>query len=161
MLRELEPLVAQYARSRETLLSCVARLNATQVKELLPGRDWSVQDTLSHIATNEGLMRELLRDVALGTNTALPDDFDNQRFNDEQVAAGRSKSIEQLRAELEASYAQLVALLESFTPEMLNRRGTHPAAGDTNVKEFFLAMYAHHEVHCRDVVEQVRRLLKN
>lgn len=160
MLKELEPLINQYARSRETLFAALEGLDEAQVQECLPGREWSIHDTLVHIVTNEALMITLLRDIAYGTNTALPNDFDNQRFNDEQVEAGRSKSMAQLRVELDANYARLIALLETFTPEMLNRRGTHPAEGDANVKEFLLAMYAHHEVHCRDVVEQARRWSK-
>ncbi len=161
MLKELEPLVSQYARSRETLLKCLAGLSEEQLDMCLTERDWSIHDTLVHMATNEALMTRLLQDIANGTQAALPADFDNQKFNDESVAAGRGKRIEQLRADLDASYKDLIAVLETITPEKLTRRGTHPAAGDADVKEFFLAMYAHHEVHCRDVVEQARRLRKN
>jgi hypothetical protein len=107
------------------------------------------------------LMIQLLKDIANGTNTALAATFDNQKFNDEQVALGRTKSIEQLRADLDESYRQLIGVLETITPEKLTRRGTHPAVGDADVKEFFLAMYAHHEVHTRDVVEQARRLKRD
>lgn len=161
MLKELEPLISQYARSREALHRAVEGLSPEQLEAPLPGRDWSIKDTIIHIAANERLMSKLLRDIAYGTTTALPADFDNQRFNDETVVAGRKKSIIQLRSDLDASYANLISVLETITPEMLNRRGTHPAAGDANVKEFLLAMYAHHEVHCRDIIEQARRLKKS
>lgn len=160
MLRELEPLAAQYARSRETLYKTIQGLDTAQLQEPLPGRDWSIQDTLVHIATNEALMTRLLYDIVNNTSNALPADFDNQKFNDESVAIGRTKSIEQIRHELEESYQNLMHVLETITPETIHRRGEHPASGDTDVKEFFLAMYAHHEVHCRDVVEQARRLKK-
>ncbi|HZQ08360.1 MAG TPA: DinB family protein [Anaerolineae bacterium] len=158
MLKELEPLFAQYTRSRETLYKTIESLDGEQLEECLPERDWSIKDTLVHIATNEVLMTQLLKDIANGTSSALPADFDNQHFNDEQVALGHEKSIEQIRAELDSSFANLEAVLDSITPDQLGRRGVHPAAGDTDVKEFFLAMYAHHEVHTRDVVEQARRL---
>jgi hypothetical protein len=161
MLKELEPLVSQYVRSRETLNRTLDGLSPEQYLTLLPGRDWSIKDTISHIAANEMLMTKLLRDIAQGTTNALPADFDNQRFNDESVAAGRAKSIEHLRAALDASYNNLIGVLETITPEMLHRRGTHPAVGEADVKEFLLAMYAHHEVHCRDIIEQARRLKKS
>lgn len=160
MLKELDPLVSQYARSRDVLFKALAGLSDTQLDECMPAREWSIKDTLIHIAANEKLMSKLLCDIASGTTTALPPDFDNQTFNDETVAAGRSKSIEQLRGDLDESYKTVIGALETITPETIHRRGTHPAAGDANVKEFFLAMYAHHEVHCRDVVEQSRRLKK-
>ncbi len=160
MLRELEPLVAQYARSRETLFKSIANLDATQLDECIPNRDWSIKDTYIHIATNETLMLQLLGEIANGGANALPADFDNQKFNDESVATGRAKNMEQLHADLDASYRDLIALLETLTPENIKRRGTSPSAGDVDVKEFFLAMYAHHEMHCRDVVEQARRLKK-
>jgi hypothetical protein len=160
MLKELDPLVSQYARSRDVLSKALAGLNAAQLEECLPGREWSIKDTLIHIAANEKLMTKLLHDIAEGTTTALPADFDNQKFNDETVAAGRAKSIEQLRADLDESYKGIIGELETITPETIHRRGMHPAAGDADVKEFCLAMYAHHEMHCRDVVEQVRKLKK-
>lgn len=160
MLRELDPLIAQYARSRQTLFNAIEGLNDAQLEELLPGRDWSIKDTLIHLATNEPMMIALLQNIADGGATALPDDFDNQSFNDESVTAGRKKTMQVLRAELDTNYKNLIAVLETVTPETVKRRGTHPAAGDADVKEFFLAMYAHHEVHCRDVVEQARRLKK-
>lgn len=161
MLKELEPLIAQYARSRQVLFDCIAGLNDAQLDECFPGRDWSIKDTCIHLATNEALMTNLLRDIANGGPSSLPADFDNQKFNDDTVAAGHSKNMKELRADLDKSYRNLIAVLESVTPEQLTRVGTHPAAGHTTVKEFFLAMYAHHEMHCRDVVEQSRRLKKS
>ena len=161
MLKELEPLIAQYARSREVLFKSIEGLDDAQLDECFPGRDWSIKDTLIHIAANEALMTRLRADIAEGGPSELPADFENQKYNDETVAAGRSKSMEQLRADLDASYAHIIAVLETMTPEKLNHMGTHPAAGNTTVKEFFLAMYAHHEIHCRDVVEQARRLKKS
>lgn len=160
MLRELEGLVAQYARSRETLFKSIQALTDAQLKVPMPGRDWSIQDTLVHIAANEALMTRLLSDIVHGTTNALPSDFDNQKFNEASVAAGRAKTVQQVRADLDASYAKLIAVLETITPETIDRRGVHPASGDSNAKEFLLGMYAHHEVHTRDVVKQARRLKK-
>lgn len=161
MLQDLEPLVAQYARSRQTLLQSINGLSDAELSELIPDRDWSIKDTLVHIATNEELMTHLLQEIAAGTNTALAADFDNQRFNDEHVALGRNETMAQVRADLDTSYGNLINVLETITPESLRRHGTHPAAGDSDVKNFLLAMYAHHEVHCRDVLEQSRRLRKS
>lgn len=161
MLKELEPLVSQYARSRDVLFKSIAGLTDAQLDECIPGRDWSIKDTLIHIAANEAIMTKLLADIAHGGPSSLSEDFDNQKYNDETVAAGRTKSIAQIQADLDASYRSLIAVLETITLEELTYMGTHPAAGHTTVKEFFLAMYAHHEMHCRDVVEQARRLKKS
>lgn len=152
--------MAQYARSRETLLKSREGLGDAQLNDCLPGRTWSIKDTLVHVVTNEELMTTLLRDIATGTKGQLPADFDNERFNREQVELGRSWSVAEIEQRLAESFERLKDVLASMTPEMLERRGTHPAAGDSNVKEFLLAMYAHHEVHCRDVVTQARRLRK-
>ncbi len=160
MLRELEPLAAQFARSRDTLYAALARLDEAEIQERLPGREWSAQDTLVHLSSNLELTLDLLSDIISGTRGALPADFDNQRFNDEQVARGRTETLAQVRADLERSYARLSAMLETIPIEALSRHGVHPAVGDATVKEFLLAMYAHHEIHCRDVVAQARRLKK-
>lgn len=160
MLKELEPLVSQFSRTRENLYNAVQGLALPQLDECLPGRTWSIKDTFVHIATNEMLMTRLLEGIATGTTTTLPPDFDNQRFNDEQVALARDKSVQELRKELDESFKQLIGVLGAITPDQLERRGTHPAAGETNVKEFLVAMYAHEEVHGRDVIQQARALRK-
>src|ERR1700682_5943507 len=135
MLRDLEPLLSQYARSRETLFKSITGLTDAQLDECFPGRDWSIKDTLIHIAANEGLMTGLLRDIAQGTTNAPPADFDNQTFNEESVTAGRAKSMAQIRADLDASYKQMMSVLETITLENIHRRGFHPATGDADVKE--------------------------
>src|SRR5438477_12980160 len=109
MLRDLEPLLSQYARSRETLFKSIEDLTDAQLDECFPGRDWSIKDTLVHIAANEGLMTGLLRDIAQGTTNALPADYDNQTFNEQSVAAGRAKSMAQIHADLDASYRNMIS----------------------------------------------------
>lgn len=161
MLKELEPLAAQYARSRATMLRAVHELEPEQLDDCLPGRTWSVRDTMVHLLTNEQLMLSLLRDIADGGATSLPPDFDNQKFNEEQVALASKKHAPQIEKELEASYQELMAFLESLTSDQLNLRGVHPAVGDSYLKDFFVAMYAHHEVHVRDIVDQCRRLKRS
>lgn len=160
MLKELEPMVSQFSRTRENLFAAIQGLAPQQVDECLPGRTWSIKDTMVHIATNEALMTRLLEGIATGTSTALPADFDNQRFNDEQVALAQNKGVLELRRDLDESFQRLIAVLGATTPEQLERRGTHPAAGETTVKEFLVAMYAHEEVHCRDIIQQSRALRK-
>ncbi len=117
MLRELEPLVSQYARSRQVLFDALEGLTAEQLDVCLPDREWSIKDTLVHLDTNERLMTALLADIAHGTRSALPDTFDNEKFNRQEVEKGRTKSVEQVQADLDASYAALIDILEQFTSE--------------------------------------------
>jgi hypothetical protein len=105
-------------------------------------------------------MTDLVVAIASGTARSLPEDFDNQRFNDEQVALAQMKTVEQLMQELEDSYAHLIRVLETLKQEQLEVRGVHPATGDTTLKEFLLVTYAHEETHTREIIDQARRLRK-
>lgn len=158
MLKELEPMVSQFARSRATLYDAIDGLAPEQLDVCLPDRTWSIQDTMAHIASNEVLMTRLLESIALGTATTLPADFDNEKFNQQEVEKARGKTVQELRKHLDESFEQLIAFLGTVTPDQLDRRGVHPAAGDASFKEFLLAMYAHEEVHCRDIIQQARAL---
>ena len=59
-----------------------------------------------HIATNEVLMTKLLKEIADGVSSGLSADFDNQRFNEEQVTLGRKKSMAEIRPEPRCEFRQ-------------------------------------------------------
>lgn len=153
-------MVSQFARSRGTMYDAIDGLAPQQLDECLPDRTWSIKDTMAHIASNQDLMTHLLETIALGTATSLAADFDNEKFNQEQVELARAKSVDELRRDLDNRFENLIAFLGTVMPDQLERRGVHPAAGDANFKEFLLAMYAHEEVHNRDIIQQARALRK-
>ena len=148
----------QLDMAHEDLLQAIDGLDPEQIVMPFPGRDWSIKDTLAHIASNESLMTEVLQSIANGATTCLQPDFDNDRFNAEQVALSKGKSIDQLEGELEASRQKLFKVLEALRAEQVQKIGLHPLQGRVSVKEFLVVMYAHTVSHLREIREQVWRL---
>jgi uncharacterized damage-inducible protein DinB len=158
MIKELQPIADQLAASRTQLFHAIEGLSDELLRVPFPGRDWSIKDTLAHLAANEALMTELAEGIATGKHTHLPNDFDNERFNAESVAARRDHSVRQVLEELVRSRQRLFKFLGDVKSNQLLRRGTHPLQGELTLREFLVVMYAHGVTHTREIEEQVRRL---
>ena len=158
MIKELELIADALATSHQQLVHAVDGLSEQDLREPFPGRDWSIHDTLAHLAANEALMTKLAEDITTGKRTNLPDDFDNDRFNAESVAARQDQSTPEIRQEIDRNQQGLFQYLGRVNPEQLERRGAHPLQGELTLREFLTVIYSHRVSHTRDIVEQRRRL---
>ncbi len=161
MLKELEPLVDQLKMCRGDLQQALDGLIPEQLFQPFPNAQWSIKDEIAHIAADESLQTELLRSIATGAPSPLPPDFDPQKYDQEGVAKSRDKTLAQVWSDLEQSHARLLNLLDSLTPEHLERRGSHPLQGMLTVKEFLVIIYSHEVNHVRGIIEQVRRFRRS
>jgi len=158
MIKELEPIADALAASHQQLLRAIHGLSEDELRVPFPGRDWSIHDTLAHLAANEALMTDLADAMTKGRRMNLPDDFDNDRFNAESVAARRDKPTPEIRQEIDRNQQELFRFLSQVEPEQLQRRGTHPLQGELTLREFLPVIYSHRVMHTRDIVEQTRRI---
>lgn len=161
LIKELEPIADALATSHQQLQRAADGLSEEELRVPFPGRDWSIHDTLAHLAANEALMTELAEDITEGKRTNLPDDFDNDRFNAESVMARQDKPTREIRQEIDSNQQELLRFLSRVKPEQLERRGTHPLQGELTLREFLTVIYSHRVTHTRDIVEQARRLKRN
>ena len=161
IIKELEPIADALAMSHEQLRRAIDGLSEEELLVPFPGRDWSIHDALAHLAANEVLMTELAEDIARGTRTKLPDDFDNDRFNAESVAARRDKPTREILEEIDRNEQGLFKFLSRVDSEQLERRGTHPLQGELTLRELLTVMYVHRVTHTTEMVEQARRLKRN
>ena len=158
MIKDLEALASRLERSRSHIYNCIAGLSEAQLQEPSPGGNWSIHDSLAHLAANEELMTDLAYGIATGESTSMGEDFDNDRYNAESVAQLREKTTSQILDEMHDSRERLGTLLDKVTPDQLTRRGEHPLQGWLNLKEFLVVMLAHEVTHGREIEEQVRRI---
>ena len=157
-IKDLQPIADALATSHQQLLRAIDGLSEQELRVPFPGRDWSIHDTLAHLAANEALMKHLAEDIVRGTPTNLPHDFDNDRFNAESVAARRNEPTQEIRQEIDHNQQGLLEFLSQVEPAQLERRGTHPLQGELTLREFLPVIYSHRVMHTRDIVEQVRRM---
>lgn len=158
MIKDLEALVSRLHRSRSHVYNSIAGLSEAQLVQPLPGGEWSLHDTLAHLAANEELMTDLAYGIATGESTTLGEDFDNDKYNAESVAQRRNKSTNEVLDEMHNSRERLETLLEKVTPDQLTRHGEHPLQGWLTLKEFLVVMLAHEVTHGREIEAQVRRI---
>ncbi len=105
---------------------------------------WSFKDLMAHITAWERLLIERIRALEEGrdTNEIEEAELDVDAFNAEVVRRQAEKPIDEVRAEFDATHAELMELLE--TTPMLTR---DLVAGDT---------YEHYREHLKDVLEFMR-----
>lgn len=158
MIKDLEALASRLERSRSHIYNSIAGLSEAQLQEPSPGGNWSIHDSLAHLAANEELMTDLAYGIATGESTTLGEDFDNDRYNAESVAQRHDQVTSQILDEMHDSRERLETLLDKVTPDQLTRRGEHPLQGWLNLKEFLVVMLAHEVTHGREIEEQMRRI---
>jgi hypothetical protein len=106
-----ERILKDVAESWQALLETVDALGEPDL--LAPGMigEWSVKDVLGHITTWDRVAIERIRLAERGERRRLVPNL--HRFNHEQAEAARDKSVDDVRADMEATHRELVQLLES------------------------------------------------
>jgi uncharacterized damage-inducible protein DinB len=114
------------------------------------GACWTVAQTFEHLIVAERLLARLIARVADG-GPGAPDDFDIDATNLAKTGALGSDD----RAALTAAYAETRAATAAFagalSAEQLERRGRHPAMGDSSVEDMLKMIYLHNTLHIKDV----------
>lgn len=158
MLKELEPIAAKLNEACAMMTRTLDQLTEDQATTLMVTPDWSVKDAIAHlIGAKRGMTRMAQRFVA-GENPQLPEDYNNDYYNARQVAKRKALSFAELRAELDAAHQELLAFLESVTPQQLELRGEHPIAGEIPLKDLLVVIYSHETSHCKEINDKIREL---
>src|SRR5207249_10005425 len=96
-----------------------------------------------HLTTSETGFVGAIRRMAAGEG-GVPADFDPDRWNASQLRRRGEVSPDELRAELEKSHQEMLALLESLDEAALDRRG-YLSTGDKGSTEDNLRLVASHK----------------
>jgi hypothetical protein len=112
-------LLDRIGRSFADLEDMLARFDETQMTQAYPPDNWTVQDVLAHITHWEAYALERLRDADRGEKPRLLGNIsaaEVDRINADALAAGRQKTLEQVRADFRQTHADLVAEVEALPP---------------------------------------------
>lgn len=111
---------------------------------------WMVRDLLVHLTTSEAGFVPTLRRMAAGEG-GVPADFDPNRWNAGQLRRRNDSPPEQLRAELEAAHAQMLALLDSLEVAALDHRGHLSSGAEGSTEDNFRLVADHKRAHTEDI----------
>jgi uncharacterized protein (TIGR03083 family) len=111
---------------------------------------WTVRELLLHLATAEAGFVGTLNRMAAGQG-GVPDDFDPNRWNAGQVRRRADTPPEQLRSELEAAHAEMMALLDGCDDAALDQRGHLSSGEDGSTEDNFRLVASHKRGHTADI----------
>lgn len=156
MIKELEPIADKLIEERGIFMRMLDALTDAVAMKVMVTPEWSVKDALAHLAGAERGMLGIAKRMMKGEDPQLAPGYDNDEYNARQVAKRKSLSLAELRAELEATRAELMALLESITSKQLELRGQHPLEGEVSLKELLVILYSHETTHCNEMIAKLR-----
>lgn len=160
MLKELEPIVAILNEERGILNRTLDGISEQEAAEVHVTSDWTLKDAVAHLVGAERGMTRIARGTARGENPQLPEGYDNDVYNARQVAKRKDQTLAQVRTELDASRAELMALLESIAPEQLALCGEHPLSGDVSLSDLLVIIYSHERTHANEISLKYRESKK-
>jgi hypothetical protein len=114
------------------------------------GAKWDVRGIFEHLIESERTLRKLFESVVAGGAGASPD-FDIDRFNREHTGRLAEVSREDLHLRFVENRKLTSDFARGLNDEQLDRRGRHPAMGDSSVEDMLKMIYLHNTMHVKDV----------
>ncbi|HMA34392.1 MAG TPA: maleylpyruvate isomerase N-terminal domain-containing protein [Chloroflexia bacterium] len=129
--------------------------------------DWTVRQTLAHLASAESSMIALIERAfaaaqagqSIGALLSRGSDgqpFDVHVWNRRQVEKRAQQPPSALRLELTEARAQTLRALKPLSPDQLATPAWHPALGDTTVEGIFKLMAIHMRAHTSAIKKALR-----
>jgi hypothetical protein len=114
------------------------------------GAMWNVRGIFEHLIEAERTLLKLFESVVAGGAGASPE-FDIDRFNREHTGRLAELSREHLHLRFEENRKSTSDFARGLSDEQLDRRGRHPALGDSSVEDMLKMIYLHNTMHVKDV----------
>lgn len=135
-------------------LSILKSITAQQWQTPVPSEEdapWTAKDVLIHLAVSEaGHVGQITR-AATGQD-AVPSDFDLNRYNRRSVQKNAEKTVDDLLADIQTAYSQLLAKLDEVSEADLDKTSRH-ARGDTLTVEGFFRRVAEHRLDHAEIIQ--------
>jgi uncharacterized damage-inducible protein DinB len=160
MLKDLELIASKLNEARSVLARTLDGLTEEQAVEVKITPEWSVKDEVAHLAGAERGMFGIAQRMARGEDPQVSPEYNNDFYNARQVAKRKEKSLVQVRAELDATHAELMTFLQNLTQEQLDLCGQHPLYGEVKLKELLVIIYSHETTHSKEISAKIREANK-
>jgi hypothetical protein len=124
--------------------------NTWEIEIYTENEAWKVHQILAHFVSVERAFQWLTADIVSGGKGA-PEDFDLDRFNDEQVRKLQSSSRQELIDTFNAERATTIEQASQYGDDDLIKEGNHPWFGQVSVSTLLKLLYRHNQLHLRDI----------
>ena len=139
------------ADAQQRLLAALARVGPEDWSRHSPRNEgWTIQDLLTHLTAAETGFVPTLKRMAEGQG-GVPADFDPNRWNAGQLRRRGDTPPQQLKIDLQAAHAAMLAVLDGLDDHALDQRG-HLSSGDEGSTEDCFRLVARHKrAHTEDI----------
>ena len=119
-----QKLLAESRAAHEQLVALLAPLGDDAMTHPIGGGEWSVKDHLAHMTWWEQRIIRTLRDGAPDLAETLPnvDITDTDQINAAIFAANRDRPLADVRAAFDASYEEMLTLIETLPDDTVVKR---------------------------------------
>lgn len=149
---------AKLVESRTALLALLNGLDAEawSTPVFSEGDTWTIKTVVSHLLDSERGMSIQVHKIRKGEET-VPENFDLERWN-----AGVQKRVgdiapAELIANLEATRAKTLEVMNSLSDDEWSLSGRHPARGIITIEQYYETIHGHEVIHTGDMAEAVGR----
>jgi uncharacterized protein (TIGR03083 family) len=141
----------ELVQAQQALLDVVDGLEPEDWSRRSPNNEgWTVREIFTHLTTSETGFVPTLRRMAAGEG-GVSADFDPNRWNASQLRRRGDVDPTSLRAEVEKSHQEQLALLDSLDDGALDHRGHLSSGVDGSTEDNFLLVAQHKRGHTDDI----------
>lgn len=116
---------------------------------------WRIREVMVHLADAErGLLGQVKR-LCAGEQT-VPPDFDLERWNRRTVRKYADRPLEELLQQIEASFQEALAFLDSLPEEKLDLVGRHPSGQMLSTEDYLRRIVDHRLTHAQHIQQSLR-----
>lgn len=146
-------LAGQMGDGRERLLASFEGLSDDLLLQSGACGEWSVRDLLAHVAAWDRATTEAFRMMLKGERPRLLDleDEEIQAFNVEHHAQTLNSSLEEVRAELEASREEMLSVLRDIDNAAIFAPAPGDEHADLSIASCVSVQVAHDEEHAETI----------
>ena len=117
---------------------------------------WTLKDLVAHFIYSEENLYAIARDIAKG-GEGFPPGIDIDTFNQEEMSKFRGLSADELLDRLSEVRQTTVEWVRGLEELELDRVGSHPVLGESNVETVIFSIYAHQLLHMRETAPKLRK----
>lgn len=111
---------------------------------------WAARQILAHLASIEGTMHWLFKDIQSG-GPGSPPDFDIDRFNRTSVRKLDDHGVSELIEKFTSVRKETIAIVSQMTDADLGREGRHAFHGHGKLERFIRWASEHVDLHIEDI----------
>lgn len=153
MLAELEPRAAELRANQETFTAFLRGLEDGQLNHQAAHEEYSPRQALAHLVGADASMLRMAKNWIAEQDNRLRPDFDRDFFNQRQIEKRAGQSLDELLKDWGIAQLGLIELMETVTADDLEKRGDHPSAKDTTLRNLFFIITTHQADHIRSVMQ--------